>query len=98
MLRQGRKLLCVLDEEGVVQLGEDALVVWRNHFAKVLGGDEERGQASRCDTEYKVDSLSESSLYLCEPILREVVSWAMNEVTKNAAPGMDDVVMDMIPG
>ena len=40
--------------------------------------------------------MHETSLYLCKLISREVVSWAMNEVRKDAAPGMDDVVMDMM--
>ena len=97
--KQGRKLLCVLDEEGVVQSGKDALAVWRNHFAKILGDDVETDQKSSCDTGCmgcKPGSLSETSPYLCEPISREAVSWALNEVRKDVAPGMDDVVMGMM--
>ena len=38
----------------------------------------------------------ESSEHLGEPISREEVQWALNEVRKDAAPGLDGVVMNMM--
>ena len=41
------------------------------------------------------DNGSECNQLLCKQISREEVLWALNEV-KNAAPGSDGVVMDML--
>ena len=38
----------------------------------------------------------ESSEHLGESISREEVQWVLNEVKKDAAPGLDGVVMNMM--
>ena len=38
--KQGRDLLRVYDEEGSIRSGEEAIEIWRTHFAKVMGGDD----------------------------------------------------------
>ena len=84
--KQGHNLLQVYDEEGVVRSGERH---W-NYGERVLlgswGGDTHSREA--------VD-LSECRQHLCEPISKEVleISWALNVVKKDAAPGLDGVVI-----
>ena len=40
--------------------------------------------------------LSECRQHLCEPISKEEISWALNVVKKDVAPGLDGVVMEMM--
>ena len=95
--KQGRNLLCAYDEGGCVKSGEDALAVWKSHFETVLGGGgEEGGLESSCNRVVTDNSILESSERLCELIFREEILWAINGMRKDASPGMDSVVMDMI--
>ena len=94
--KQGHDLLQVYDEGGVVRSGEEAIEIWRTHFARVLGGDDNE-DTKLDDTHTREDvDLSECSQHLYEPISREEVSWALNVVKKDAAPGLDGVVMEMM--
>ena len=95
--KQGRDLLQVYDEGGSIKSGEEAIEIWKNHFAKVRGrsvdGD---GETSGYQIDREEKGSAEFSQWLCEPISREEVLWALNEVKKDAAPGLDGVVMDMM--
>ena len=94
-------LLEVFDKDGNVKTGEEAVKIWREHFAKVLGaknegavGDEEQiGESAdiSCDT-----NRLDFSERLCQPICREEVAWALEKVKKDAAPGKDGVTVDMM--
>ena len=94
--KQGHDLLQVYDEGVVVRSGEEAIEIWRTHFARVLGGDDnEDTKLDNTHTREDVD-LSECSQRLYEPISKEEVLWALNVVKKDAAPGLDGVVMEMM--
>ena len=76
--------------------GEEAIEVWRNHFAKVLSGNDEGNRETSCTQVNTEETQPESSEHLGEPVSREEVQWALNEVKKDAAPGLDGVVMNMM--
>lgn len=91
----------VKDEGGNIKKGEEAVKVWKEHFAKVLdvtkdntGGDKDLidGDAVSIASDYRV-TYSER---LCQHILREEVAWALEKVRKDAAPGKDEVTMNMM--
>ena len=58
----------------------------------VLGGDDERDKEASCTQINTEETQPESSKHLGEPISREKVQWALNEVKKDAAPGLDDMI------
>ena len=96
MKKQSRDLLRVYDNGGSERSGEEAIEVWRSHFAKVLSGDDEGDKETSCTQVNTEETQPESSEHLGEPISREEVQWALNEVKKDTAPGLDGVVMDMM--
>ena len=96
MEKQSRDLLRVYDDKGFEMSGEEAIEVWRNHFAKVLGGNDEGNRETSCTQVNTEETQPESSEHLGEPVSREEVQWALNEVKKDAAPGLDGVVMNMM--
>ena len=63
-------------------------------FPKVLGCDE--GDRETSSTQVNTEETQpESSEHLDQPISREEVQWALNEVN-DAAPRLDGVVMNMM--
>ena len=61
-----------------------------------MGSDDSYWETSGCQIDREENGSAEFSQWLCEPISREEVLWALNEVKKDAAPGLDGVVMDMM--
>ena len=96
MKKQSRDLLQVYDNGGSERSGEEVIEVWRSHFTKVLGGDDEGDRETSCTQVNSEETQPESSEHLGEPISREEVQRALNEVKKDVAPGLDGVVMDMM--
>ena len=101
---QKKKGVCepleVYDKDGNVKAGEEAVKVWREHFAKVLDvsnegavGDEERigdtADINNCGT-----NRLDFSERLCQPISKEEVARALDKVKTDASPGKDGVTVD----
>jgi hypothetical protein len=70
-------LLEVYDEEGNIKCGEEAINVWRDHFARVLGGND--GVSSDDVSSGGVQGGLNFSERLCQPISREEVRWALDK-------------------
>ena len=90
------------DKDDNVKTGEEAVKVWKEHFTKVLGAsnegaesDEERVGDNADINNWGTNRLDFSE-WLCQPISREEVAWALDKVKKDAAPGKDGVTVDMM--
>ena len=93
--KQGHDLLPLYNEGGSIRSGEEAIKIWRTHFAKVMGGDDRDNETSGCQMD-REENRTEFSKWLCEPISGEEVLWVLSEVEKDAAPRIDGVAMDMM--
>ena len=91
-----KKAVCdlqdVYGEDGNIKTGEEAVNVWREYFAKILGeskegtvgNEQQNGQTediNNCDT-----NGLDFSERICQSISREEVAWALEKVKKDAAP------------
>ena len=76
---------------------EEAVSVWRDYFARLLGGPgeslEDNCNESCCAEKETKTAFSD---HLGAPIIREEVLWALTKVKKDAAPGPDDVEVQMM--
>ena len=100
--KAGCDLQEVYDEDGNIKTGEVAVKVWREHFAKVLGeskestvGDVQQNGQTEDINNYDINGLDFSER-LYQPIVREEVAWALERVKKDATPGKDGVIVDMM--
>ena len=94
-------LLEVYDEDGNIKTGDEAVKVWKEHFAKVLGASNEATVNGEEQTDENMDGKSctkglDFSERLCQSIFREEVAWALEKVKRDAAPGKDGVTVDMM--
>ena len=76
MKKQSRDLLRVYDNGGSERSGEEAIELWRSHFAKVLSGDDEGYRETSCTQVNTEETQPESNEHLSEPISSEEVQWA----------------------
>ena len=73
MKKQSRDLLRVYDNGGSERSGEEAIEVWRSHFTKVLGGDDEGDRETSCTQVNTEETQPGSNEHLGEPISGEEV-------------------------
>ena len=85
-------VLKVKDVKGEVKQGKEAVMVWKDHFERLLNA----GQPSKgCRETSKLNTQSNSSL-LDEDITRREVVWALGRLKGKAAPGKDGLTAEMI--
>ena len=56
--KQDRDLLRVYDDGGSISSGEEAIEIWRNQFAKGMGGDNGDRETSGCQMDRKENGVS----------------------------------------
>ena len=69
MKKQSRDLLRVYDNGDSERSGEEAIEVWRRHFAKVLSGDDEGDRETSCTQVNTEETQPESSEHLGDQYL-----------------------------
>ena len=91
----------VVDEDGSISTGSDAVRVWRSHFESLLGDDGiGLGEAGRSSgLQMQACTLGQGldfSEQLNGPILQEEIDWALGKVRSEAAPGADGISVSMM--
>ena len=86
-VNKNNNLLEVFDDEGNIQLDDDAVEVWFNHFSKLLGGSSVGDAHTAPESSCQGDEGLDLSDRLCSPISVEELQWALQKVKKDAAPG-----------
>ena len=94
--KRNRNLLEVLDEVGKLRTDEEAVEVWAKHFSKLLGTHIEMDVNTTTRGSSHGGAQAEFEDCLCQPIIMEEVQWALHRVRKDAAPGQDEVGVDMM--
>ena len=85
-------VLKVRDMDGEIKQGKEAVMVWKNHFEKILN----TGVPSEGEREATEQNKQSNTLLLDEDIMRQEVVWALGRLKSNAAPGKDGLTAEMV--
>ena len=85
-------VLKVRDMDGEVKQGKEAVMVWKNHFEKILN----TGVPSEGEREATEQNKQSNTLPLDEDITRQEVVWALGMLKSNAASGKDGLTAEMV--
>ena len=88
----------VLDNNGAIQSGEEAVKVWSAHFREVLQGSKKPpagGSGLSVCSEAPQDEQG-SNLELEGEVTREEVMWAFSKAKKRKSPGRDGISVEMM--
>ena len=83
----------VVDDEGIVRMGKEAVEVWQEYFEDVLNGGEEEGVDAHGGRER---SGYEGKGLLGEDNTREEVVWALCKLKVKATAGRDGISAEMM--
>ena len=95
-MKKNNNLLEAFDDEGNIQLDDDAVEVWLDYFSKLLGGSSVGVAHTAPESNCQGDESLDLSDRLCFPISVEEVQWALQIVEIDAAPGQDDIGVEMM--
>ena len=87
-------MVCMVQEkkDGEVKQGKEAVMVWKNHFEKILN----TGVPSEGEREATEQNKQSNTSLLDEDITRQEVVWALGRLKSNAAPGKDGLTAEMV--
>ena len=95
-MKKNNNLLEAFDDEGNIQLDDDAVEVWFDYFSKLLGGSSVGDAHTAPESSCRGDESLDLSDRLCFPILVEEVQWALQRVKIDAALDQDDIGAEMM--